>query len=85
MIMIDDSVIKRNTQLALWENLVLLWHQPVTGEFSAQMASNAEIVSILWRHHDKALCLDSNLSYILPQLTNAVFNNILLLHFATVL
>ena len=26
---------------------------PVTGEFPAQMASNAEIVSIWWRHHYK--------------------------------
>ena len=25
---------------------------PVTGEFPAQMASNAESVSIWWRHHD---------------------------------
>ena len=27
-------------------------NSPVTGEFSAQMASNAEIVSIWWCHHD---------------------------------
>ena len=27
-------------------------NSPVTGEFPAQMASNAEIVSIRWRHHD---------------------------------
>ena len=27
------------------------WNSPGTGEFSAQMASNAEIVSIWWRHH----------------------------------
>ena len=28
------------------------WHLwPVTGEFPAQMASNAENVSIWWRHH----------------------------------
>ena len=26
-------------------------NSPVTGEFPAQMASNAEIVSIWWRHH----------------------------------
>ena len=25
---------------------------PVTGEFPVQMASNAETVSIWWRHHD---------------------------------
>ena len=28
------------------------WIQPGTGEFPAQMASNAENVSIRWRHHD---------------------------------
>ena len=29
-------------------------NSPVTGEFPAQMASNAENVSIWWRHHDLA-------------------------------
>ena len=29
-------------------------NSPVTGEFPAQMASNAENVSIWWRHHDQA-------------------------------
>ena len=28
-------------------------NSPVTGEFPAQMASNAENVSIWWRHHEK--------------------------------
>ena len=28
-------------------------NSPVTGEFPAQMASNAENVSIWWRHHDQ--------------------------------
>ena len=32
-------------------------NSPVTGEFPAQMASNAENVSIRWRHHDLALRL----------------------------
>ena len=33
-------------------------NSPVPGEFSTQMASNAEIVSIWWRHHGfTALCL----------------------------
>ena len=27
------------------------WNSPVTGEFPKQMASNAENVSIWWRHH----------------------------------
>ena len=30
-------------------------NSPVTGEFPAQRASNAENVSIWWRHHDKKL------------------------------
>ena len=30
-------------------------NSPVTGEFPAQMASNAENVSIWWRHHAKRL------------------------------
>ena len=33
----------------VWEN------SPVTGEFPAQMASNAENVSIWWRHHDNRI------------------------------
>ena len=28
-----------------------VWNSPMTGEFPAQMASNAENVSIWWRHH----------------------------------
>ena len=34
-------------------------NSPVTGEFPAQMASNAENVSIWWRHHD--FCIYSDL------------------------
>ena len=30
-------------------------NSPVTGEFPAQMASNAEIVPLLWRHHTLSL------------------------------
>ena len=29
------------------------WNSPVTGEFPAQRASNAEFFSIWWRHHEK--------------------------------
>ena len=29
-----------------------VWNSPVTGELPAQMASNAENVSIWWRHHE---------------------------------
>ena len=32
-------------------------NSPVTGEFRAQMASNAETVFIWWRHHDKNVVL----------------------------
>ena len=35
-------------------------NSPGTGEFSAQMASNAENVSIWWRHHDKSESLDTS-------------------------
>ena len=31
-------------------------NSPVTGEFPAQMASNAENVSIWWRHHGRPFC-----------------------------
>ena len=31
-------------------------NSPVTGEFPAQMASNAENVSIWWRHHESRKC-----------------------------
>ena len=35
-------------------SLAFVWgiHRPGTGEFPAQRASNAENVSIWWRHHD---------------------------------
>ena len=36
-------------------------NSPGTGEFPAQMASNAENVSIWWRHHD---AVDINLDHI---------------------
>ena len=35
-------------------------NSPGTGEFSAQMASYAENVSIWWRHHAKLHCLQSD-------------------------
>ena len=34
-------------------------NSPVTGEFPAQRASNAENVSIWWRHHDKTFSIGS--------------------------
>ena len=35
-------------------------NSPGTGEFPAQMASNAENVSIWWRHHGYSFCLQHN-------------------------
>ena len=32
-------------------------NSPVTGEFPAQMASNAENVSIWWRHHESEMTM----------------------------
>ena len=44
-------------------------NSPGTGEFPAQMASNAENVSIWWRHHALASCLTSSKSLPEPTLT----------------
>ena len=45
----DQRKHKNSASLAfVWEN------SPVTGEFSAQMASNAKNISIWWRHDDVA-------------------------------
>ena len=35
----------------------VMGHSPVTGEFPARRSSNAEIVSICWRHHDALTCM----------------------------
>ena len=35
---------------------ICVGNSPVTGEFPAQMACNAENVSIWWRHHDILYC-----------------------------
>ena len=32
-------------------------YSPLTGEIPAQMANNAENVSIWWRHHNKPICI----------------------------
>ena len=37
-----------------------VWNSPGTGEFPAQMASNAENVSIWWRHHAHKMPLSQN-------------------------
>ena len=41
-------------------------NSPGTGEFPAQMASNAENVSIWWRHHDVTLHLDELMCFTYP-------------------
>ena len=38
-------------QTQIKENIKAPRHWPLCGEFPAQMASNAEKVSIWWRHH----------------------------------
>ena len=40
-------------------------NSPVTGEFPAQMASNAENVSIWWRHHSEK-CKDMKVGVVSP-------------------
>ena len=48
------------------ENIKALRRWPVTGEFPTQMASNAENVSIWWRHHGiLRLDVDANGFYII--------------------
>ena len=53
-----DCLLKRLLKAQIKENIKAprhwpLWgNSPVTGEFSAQRASNAENVSIWWRHHE---------------------------------
>ena len=45
--------IKENIKVP--RHLHIAGNLPVTGEFPAQMASNAENVSIWWRHHDTGI------------------------------
>ena len=42
-------------QAKIKENFKVSRHWPLFGEFPAQMVSNAENVSIWWRHHDSRL------------------------------
>ena len=46
-----DCLLNRLFKAQIKENTKALRHWPVTGEFPTQMASNAENVSIWWRHH----------------------------------
>ena len=48
-----QAQIKENIKVrvtSLWA-----WNSPVIGEFPAQLAINAENVSIWWRHHEYAI------------------------------
>ena len=42
----------REVSIGSGNGLVSTGDKPVTGEFAAQMAGNAENVSIWWRHHE---------------------------------
>ena len=42
---------------AVQRNTKAMRHWPLSGEFPTQMASNAENVSIWWRHHDCGKCV----------------------------
>ena len=62
-------------------------NSPGTGEFPAQMASNAENVSIWWRHHDASMhvhifvradCRDQNKAIIVLDTFYLLINHILL-------
>ena len=44
--------ITRYDWVQIKENIKVPRHWPLCGEFPAQMASNAENVSIRWRHHE---------------------------------
>ena len=48
------SIVCSKKTLKLLVTGLYAWISPVTGEFPAQKASNAENVSIWWRHHDKS-------------------------------
>ena len=47
-------------QAQIKENIKAPRHWPLCGEFPAQMASNAENVSIWWRHHELLVCASLN-------------------------
>ena len=43
-------------------------NSPVTGEFPAQMATNAENISIWWRHHEHGACWCPGASVLAPMM-----------------
>ena len=52
-------------------------NSPVTGEFPAQMASNAENVSIGWRHHEDVMNTPKVYSFVLDVVANSTAQYIL--------
>ena len=50
-------------QVQIKENIKALRHWPLCGEFTALKASNAENVSIWWRHHEcvNVVCIESSI------------------------
>ena len=46
----EDQILKKTSKLRVTG--LCAGNSPVAGEFPAQRASNAENVSIWWRHHD---------------------------------
>ena len=49
-------------------------HWPLSGEFNAQMASNAENFSIWWRHHEWYVFTSFQLGFISVALEEMPFN-----------
>ena len=52
-----DRSFRRISKKASKFRVTGLWNSPVTGEFPAQMASNAVNISMGWRHHDIGHCM----------------------------
>ena len=51
-------------QAEIKENIKAPRHWPLCGEFTAQMASNAEKVSIWWRHHEDGIFILNRMNMI---------------------
>ena len=53
-------------QVQIKENIEVPRHWPLRGWIPAQMASNAENISIWWRHHDLLYWIDQQLLKMMP-------------------